>query len=32
MPTFYQAAREVGDEEGGVEIKDLVEKSKTGGK
>ena len=32
MPTFYQTAREVGDEEGGIEIKDLVQKSKTGGK
>jgi Ca2+-binding EF-hand superfamily protein len=32
MPTFYQTARDVGDEEGGVEIKDLVEKSQTGGK
>jgi len=32
MPTFYKTAREVGDEEGGLEIKDLVEKSKTGGK
>jgi len=32
MPTFYQTAREVGDEEGGAEIRDLVEKSKTGGK
>ena len=32
MTTFYQAAREVGDEEGGAEIRDLVEKSKTGGK
>ena len=32
MPTFYQTAREVGDEEGGTEIKDLVKKSKTGGK
>ena len=32
MPKFYQTAREVGDEEGGTEIRDLVEKSKTGGK
>ena len=32
MTTFYQTAREVGDEEGGAEIRDLVEKSKTGGK
>ena len=32
MPIFYKTAREVGDEEGGLEIKDLVEKSKTGGK
>ena len=32
MPTFYQTAREVGDEEGGIEIKDLMKKSKTGGK
>ena len=32
MPTFYQVAKEVGDEEGGVEIRNLVELSKTGGK
>jgi Ca2+-binding EF-hand superfamily protein len=32
MPKFYQTAREVGDEEGGSEIKDLIEKSNTGGK
>ena len=32
MPAFYQAAKEVGDDEGGAEIRDLVEKSKTGGK
>ena len=32
MTTFYQTAREVGDEEGGAEIRDLVEKSKAGGK
>ena len=32
MTTFYQTAREVGDEEGGAEIRDLIEKSKTGGK
>jgi len=32
MPTFYKTAREVGDEEGSYEIRDLVEKSKTGGK
>ena len=32
MTTFYQTAKEVGDEEGGAEIRDLVEKSKTGGK
>ena len=32
MPTFYQTAREVGDEEGGTEIRDLVEKSQTSGK
>jgi Ca2+-binding EF-hand superfamily protein len=32
MTTFYQTAREVGDEEGGAEMRDLVEKSKTGGK
>ena len=32
IPTFYQTAREVGDEVGGAEIRDLVEKSKTGGK
>ena len=32
MPTFYKTAREVGDEEGSLEIRDLVEKSKTGGK
>jgi len=32
IPTFYQVAREVGDEEGAEEIRDLVQKSKTGGK
>ena len=32
MPAFYQVAKEVGDEEGGVEIRNLVELSKTGGK
>ena len=32
MPTFYQVAKEVGDEDNGEEIRDLVEKSKTGGK
>ena len=32
MPTFYQVAKEVGDEEGGAEIRNLVELSKTGGK
>ena len=32
MPTFYQVAKEVGDEEGGVEIRNLVGLSKTGGK
>ena len=32
MPKFYQTAREVGDEGGAVEIKDLVEKTNTGGK
>ena len=32
IPTFYQTAREVGDEEGGAEIRELVEQSKTGGK
>ena len=32
MSKFYQITREVGDEEGGAEIRDLVEKSKTGGK
>ena len=32
MPAFYQVAKEVGDEEGRVEIRNLVELSKTGGK
>ena len=32
MTKFYQTAREVGDEKGGAEIRDLVEESKTGGK
>ena len=32
MPAFYQIAKEVGDEGNGEEIKELVEKSKTGGK
>ena len=32
MPTFYQMAKEVGDEDNGEEIRELVEKSKTGGK
>ena len=32
MPTFYQVAKEVGDEDNGEEIRNLVEKSKTGGK
>ena len=32
MPSFYQVAKEVGDEDGCAEIRDLVEKSKTGGK
>lgn len=32
MPAFYQVAKEVGDEDNGEEIRDLVEKSKTGGK
>ena len=32
MPAFYQIAKEVGDEEGGKEIRNLVELSKTGGK
>ena len=32
MPAFYRVAKEVGDEEGRVEIRNLVELSKTGGK
>ena len=32
MPTFYQVAKEVGDEDNGEEIRNLVEQSKTGGK
>ena len=32
MPTFYQTAKELGDEDNYVEIKRLVEMSKTGGK
>lgn len=32
MPTFYQIAKELGDEDNYVEIKRLVEMSKTGGK
>ena len=32
MPTFYQTAKEFGDEDNYVEIKRLVEMSKTGGK
>ena len=32
MTVFYQVAKEVGDEEGGAEIRNLVELSKTGGK
>lgn len=32
MPAFYQKAKEVGDENGGLEIKNLIQQSKTGAK